>query len=255
MIRTIIIDDEPSAVNVLSLILKKKCSEDVDIIATSESPFEGKELIEKLNPDLVFLDIEMPGMTGIDLLRTFSDPSFQVVFVTAYDAYAVEAFRLSAVDYLLKPVESDDVVSAVQRIKADMLRQENTFGLRLQQLEKLLALRTTPVDTKIGIGMQDKIVFVDIPDVQYCEAQGAYTKLYLQDGKTMLASKSLGDFESQLMGHGFFRIHHHYLINLNRVKEFQRRDGGYVIMENKKQLEVSQRKRKDFLDAIQSRMV
>ena len=255
MIRTIIIDDEPSAVNVLSLLLKKKCKADVDIIATSESPREGRDLIEKLSPDLVFLDIEMPGMTGIDLLRSFPNPSFQVVFVTAYDAYAVEAFRLSAVDYLLKPVEADDIVRTINKIKTDLHQQQNSISTRLLQLEKLLLQKSAPIETKIGIGMSDKIVFIHIPDILYCEAQGAYTNVFLKDGRKMMASKSLGDFESQLAGHKFFRIHHHFLINLNHVSEFQRQDGGYVIMENKQQLDVSQRKRKEFLDAIQDILI
>jgi two-component system, LytTR family, response regulator len=251
MIRTIIVDDEPSAVNVLSLLLKKKCKDDVEIIATSGSPQEGRELILKHAPDLVFLDIEMPGMTGIDLLRSFTNPGFQVVFVTAYDAYAVEAFRLSAVDYLLKPVEADDVVKAVQKIKHDIQKNQHSITARLEVLEKLLLNNTTPMETKIGIGMSDKIVFVNIHDILYCEAQGAYTEVYLKDDKKMMASKSLGDFETQLAPHKFFRIHHHYLINLNQVKEFQRQDGGYVILENNRQLDVSQRKRREFLEAIQ----
>lgn len=255
MIRTIIIDDEPSAVNVLSLLLKKKCKEDVEIIGTSLSALEGKGLIERLHPDLVFLDIEMPGMTGIDLLRSFTNPTFQVVFVTAYDAYAVEAFRLSAVDYLLKPVEADDIVKAVDKIKADLHFHQNNIASRLQQLEKLLLQKSSPLDTRIGIGMSDKIVFVHIPDIIYCEAQGAYTKVYLKDDHKMMASKSLGDFEAQLAGHKFFRIHHHYLINLNQVREFQRQDGGFVVMENNQQLDVSQRKRKEFLEAIQDSMI
>ncbi|MEI9908771.1 MAG: response regulator [Bacteroidota bacterium] len=138
MIRTIIVDDEPSAVNVLALLLKRKCKEDVDVIATSTSPLEGRTLIEQHKPDLVFLDIEMPGMTGVDLLRSFINPGFRVIFVTAYDAYAVEAFRLSALDYLLKPVEGDDVMKAVQKIKTDINRNENTISSQLHQLEKLL---------------------------------------------------------------------------------------------------------------------
>lgn len=250
MIRTIIVDDEPSAVNVIALLLKKKCKEDVEVIATSTSPFEGKALIEQHKPDLVFLDIEMPGMTGVDLLRSFTNPTFRVVFVTAFDAYAVEAFRLSAVDYLLKPVEGDDIIRAVQKIKTDIIRNENTITSQLHQLEKLLMHNTSAAETKIGIGMADKIVFVNIPDIIYCEANGSYTNVYLKDGTKMVASKSLGDFETQLAPNKFFRIHHSSLINLNRVKEFQRHDGGYVILENGKQLEVSQRKRKDFLDAI-----
>ena len=255
MIRTIIVDDEPSAVNVLSILLKKKCKEDVEIIATSNSPVEGKALIEQHKPDLVFLDIEMPGMTGVDLLRSFTKPTFRVIFVTAFDAFAVEAFRLSALDYLLKPVEGDDVVRAVNKIKTDINRNENTISSQLQQLEKILMHNTSAAETKIGIGMAEKIVFVNISDIMYCEANGAYTTVFLLDGTKLVASKSLGDFELQLQGHKFFRIHHHNLICLNRVKEFQRYDGGYVIMENGKQLEVSQRKRKDFLDAIQGIVV
>ena len=254
MIRTIIIDDEPSAVNVLILLLQKKCKEDVEIIATSYSPLEGKSLIEQHKPDLVFLDIEMPGMTGIDLLRSFSNPAFRVIFVTAFDAYAVEAFRLSVIDYLLKPLEGEDVIRAVKKIKNDISKNENSLNVQLQQLEKLLLQKMVAGEPRIGIGMSDKIVFVNIHDILYCEATGSYTCVYLQDGKKMLASKLLGEFESQLKDYRFYRIHHSFLINLNRVKEFQRHDGGYVIMENNKQLEVSQRKRKDFLDTIQGRV-
>jgi two-component system, LytTR family, response regulator len=121
----------------------------------------------------------------------------------------------------------------------------------LQRLEDLLTHKSGPSDTKIGIGMMDKIVFVPVSDILYCEAEGAYTHVYLQDGSKMMASKSLGDFEAQLKIHRFFRIHHHFLINLSRIKEFQRHDGGYVLMENNNRLEVSQRKRKDFLEAIE----
>lgn len=249
MIRTIIIDNEPSAVNVLDLLLKKKFKDVIEVIATSNSPFEGKELIEKLSPDLVFLDIEMPGMSGIDLVHSFSNPAFRVVFVTAYDLYAVEAFRLSAIDYLLKPVEGEDIVRVVQKIKKDIDQNPNMIGARLHHLEELL-LHNTSSEPKIGISMADRIVFVNINDIVYCEAHGSYTHVYFHDGKKMVTSKSLVDFELQLADYKFFRIHHSSLINLDRVKEFQRHDGGYVVMENGKRLEVSQRKRKDFLNAI-----
>jgi two-component system LytT family response regulator len=240
---------------VLAMLLKKKCREDVDVIATSNSPLEGKALIEQHKPDLVFLDIEMPGMTGVDLLRSFSNPSFRVIFVTAFDTYAVEAFRLSVIDYLLKPLEGEDVMRAVQKIKNDINKNENPINTQLRQLERLLLQNSIISESRIGIGMSDKIVFVNIPDILYCEATGSYTYVYMNDGKKMVASKLLGEFESQLSNYKFYRIHHSYLINLNRIKEFQRHDGGYVIMENNKQLEVSQRKRRDFLDAIQDRLL
>ena len=255
MIRTIIIDDEPSAVNVLSLLLKKKCKEDIQIIATSNSPHLGKTLIEEHQPELVFLDIEMPGMTGIDLVRNFPDPNFRVVFITAFDDYAVEAFRLSAIDYLLKPVEADDIVRVVEKIKKDIRKNENTINLQLQNLQKILMQNTITSESKVGIGMADKIVFVNIADISYCKAEGAYTHVFFTDGKKIVASKSLGEFEHQLTHHKFFRIHHSFLINLHHVKEFQRFDGGYVIMNNNVRLEVSHRKRNDFLDAIDGSVV
>lgn len=255
MIRTIIIDDEPSAVNVLAMLLEKKCKETVEVIATSTSPYEGKDLIESLSPDLVFLDIEMPDMSGIDLLRSFTDPHFRIVFVTAYDAYAVEAFRLSAIDYLLKPVEGEDVAKTVQKIKKDIEKDQNIICAQLSHLEKLLMQNPLVAESKIGINMADKIMFVNINDIMYCEANGSYTNVYFHDGKKIVASRSLCDFETQLANYKFFRIHNSSLINLNSIKEFQRHDGGYVIMKNGKELEVSQRKRKNFLEAIHNMVI
>jgi two-component system LytT family response regulator len=250
MIRAMIIDDEPGAIDVLTMLLKKKCSQDVQVVATSNSPKLGKTLIEEQKPDLVFLDIEMPGMTGIDIVRSFNNPTFRVVFITAFDAYAVEAFRLSALDYLLKPVEADDIVRVVDKIKNDIRKNENPTNTQLLNLEKLLMRNAVQTDSKIAIGMADKIVFVAVSDILYCKAEGPYTHVYTSDGKKIVASKPLGEFEQQLSAHEFYRIHHSNLINLRHVKEFQRYNGGYVIMDNNEKLEVSHRKRNDFLDAI-----
>jgi two-component system LytT family response regulator len=250
MIRTIIIDDEPGAIDVLTMLLKKKCSQDVQVVATSNSPKLGKTLIEEQQPDLVFLDVEMPGMTGIDLVRSFSNPAFRVVFITAFDAYAVEAFRLSAMDYLLKPVEADDIVRVVEKIKNDIRKNENSFNSRLENLENVFKQNGMASESKIGIGMADKIVFENIAEILYCKAESAYTHVFLTDGKKIVASKSLGEFEQQLTNHKFFRIHHSILINLQHVKEYRRFDGGFVIMDNNLKLEVSHRKRNDFLKAL-----
>lgn len=255
MIRAIIIDDEPLAIESLGLILKKKCKDDVQVIASSNSAHLGKSLIEEHQPDLVFLDVEMPGMSGIDLVRSFSNPAFHVVFITAYDAYAIEALRLSAIDYLLKPVEADDIVSVVAKIKTGIRKNENLLSSQIQNLEKFFAQNSVSSESRIGIAMADKIVFINISDILYCDAQGVYTNIYLHDGNKLVASKPLGDFESQLSTHKFFRIHHSTLINLNHIKEFQRFNGGYVVMQNSAKLEVSHRKRKDFLDAIDGLIV
>ncbi len=254
MIRTIIIDDEPSAINVLATLLKKKCREDVEVVATSSLPLAGKSLIEQIKPDLVFLDIEMPGMTGVDLVRSFNNPDFRVVFVTAHDDYAVEAFQLSAVNYLLKPIGPDSVVKTIEKIKRDILTKQD-MAEPLENLKKLLTQHSKDYENKIGIAMADKIVFINIADIIYCEASSAYTNIYIKDDKKLVASKPLGDFEILLLHHRFFRIHHSYLINLNRIKEFQRQEGGYVTMENNIQLEVSRRKRQEFLAGINSFVV
>lgn len=255
MIRAIIIDDEPLAIESLSMILKKKCKDDVQVIATSNSPHLGKSLIEEHQPDLVFLDVEMAGMSGIDLVRSFSNPAFHVVFVTAFDAYAIEALRLSAMDYLLKPVEAEDIVNVVAKIKTEIRKNENLLSSQIQNLQKVFAQNTISSELRIGIAMAEKIVFVNISDILYCEASGVYTHIYLHDGKQITASKPLGDFESQLSAQKFFRIHHSTLINLNHIKEFQRFNGGYVVMQNDAKLQVSHRKRKDFLDAIDDSVV
>ena len=255
MIRTIIIDDEPSAVNVLATLLKKKCKESVEVIATSNSPLEGIDLIKKYQPNLVFLDVEMPGMTGIELMQHFPDPAFHVVFVTAHDFYAVEAFQLCALDYILKPVGPESVVKTIEKVKSDSRKIHNVMSGSIQKLERLVAIHANNSDTKIGIAMADKIIFVQTHEIVYCEASSGYTNVHLMDGRKVVASKPLGYFEVILSNYRFFRIHHSYLINLNKIKEFQRFDGGYVIMDNNKQLEVSRRKRNEFLEAIDDLVV
>ena len=254
MIRTILIDDEPSAVNVLALLLKKYCKNEVEIVAKSNSSEEGINLIKKHKPDLVFLDIEMPNMSGLDLLKTFTNPGFRVVFVTAHDTYAVEAFKLSAIDYLLKPVDSDDIMRTVMKIKNDNTQNPKFLSQQISQLEKILYANHSS-GTKIGIGMADKVIFIQISDIIYCEASGSYTKVYLLDGTKLLSSKSIGSFDNILSYHKFFRIHHSFLINLDKIKEFHRHSGGVVIMSNNVQLEVSQRKHKDFLEVIDNYII
>lgn len=249
MIKAIIIDDEPSAVEVIKLMLQKKCAGDVQVIATSNSPMEGKQLIDLLKPDLVFLDIEMPGISGIELASQIHLPNTRIIFITAYDAYAINAFKVNAIDYLLKPVDGSELLQAIHKVKHD---RESREAISLHQLKSLQQLLTAkePQPERIGIGMADKIQFIEIDKIIYCQANGAYTTVYLNDNTKLVASKSLGDFQQQLEPSGFFRIHHSYLINLNLVKEYQRNDGGYVVMHNDAKLEVSQRRRKEFLDAV-----
>jgi two-component system, LytTR family, response regulator len=247
MIRTVIIDDEPSAVEVIRLLLQKKCAADVQVIATSNSPLEGKKLINELHPDLVFLDIEMPGVSGLELASEIFNSGTRIIFITAYDSYAINAFKVNALDYLLKPVNGVDLLQAIYKVKNELESRATISRSQLQSLEKLLRGNK---ESRIGIGMAEKIQFVNTDDIVYCQANGAYTILYMNDGSKIVASKSLGDFQEQLEHSGFFRVHHSFLINLSFIKEYQRNDGGYVVMNNHAKLEVSQRKRKEFLEAV-----
>jgi len=151
---------------------------------------------------------------------------------------------------LLKPIGADKVERVVSKVKESIRKNQAMMNDQLQHLERILKMHTAGNEDKIGVGMADKIVFVNISDISYCEARGNYTNVVLHDGKKIVASKTLGEFESQFANKNFFRIHHSYLINMNRLKEFQRYEGGYVLMDNNIKLEVSQRKRKEFLEAI-----
>lgn len=155
-----------------------------------------------------------------------------------------------AIDYLQKPIEKDEVARAVVKIKDEVQKNQNAINDQLRHLTELLTHHAIIPEPRLGICMADKIVFINITDIHYCEANGSYTNVYVNDGKKMIASKSLGEFELQLANHNFFRIHRSSLINLTRIKEFQRHNGGYVIMENGQRLEVSHRKQKEFLDVI-----
>ena len=247
MIRAIIIGENTNDIHLLSSLFKTHCKEDIEVVATSTSPHEGKLLIEQYNPDLVFIDVDMPR---INKPEYFTNIRSKIVYLTACNNYTVEAFRLSSLNYLSKPIIDADVINLVQKIKDDPLHHNNYLMDGVSQLEKLFARHADGSDNKIGISMADKIIFIHISDIVFCEARGSYTVLCLMNGESLMTSRLLIDFEKQLAQHNFFRIHHHCLINLNKVKEYQRNHGGYVIMENGKELEVSKRKRKDFLSAI-----
>ncbi len=253
MIRAIIIDDEPSAVELIRLLLRKKLPQEVTVVATANDPVNGKQLILEHHPDIVFLDIEMPRLSGIELAAQLPEGFTRIVFITAYDTYAIHAFRVNAIDYLLKPVDPSDLLATIQKVQREMAERQPIVQ-QLQQLQQLLR-PANEQPARIGIAMADRIVFVELNDILYCTASGAYTSIHLQDGQKLVASKSLGEFEDQLRASGFFRSHHSSLIQLKKIRAFQKHDGGYVVMSDGAQLEVSQRKRKDFIQAIQSQLI
>jgi two-component system LytT family response regulator len=245
MIRTVILDDEKHCIESLRLDLTKYCPE-VDIVAACTSSKEGLQAIKKHKPDLVFLDIEMPWMNGFELLDLLQPVDFDVIFVTAYDSYALKAFRVSAVDYLLKPISKDDLISAVQRV----LKKVNESGTeRIQAL--LDDYFTRQHQNRITIPEKDGYQFLDIPSILYAESDGNYSRIHIKDKPALFISMTLKDFEQKVAGNNFCRVHHSYLVNLDNVDKYVRSDGGYLVMKNGAIVPVSRAKKSELKAVIQ----
>ncbi|MEO0899493.1 MAG: LytTR family DNA-binding domain-containing protein [Bacteroidota bacterium] len=246
MIRAIIIDDEEDARESLRLSIQKFCP-DVDLVAICPDPREGLELIENLKPDLVFLDVQMPHMSGFDLLERIPSPGFKTIFVTAHDKYAIKAIRFSALDFLLKPVDIDELVSAVARIKESQQQQPptNFYESVLHNVRNRLGQQG-----KLAIPTSEGMDFINIQDIIFCQADGSYTKLHLDGKRSMMISKNLKDFENILDSNFYCRVHHSYIINIGHVDKYIKGDGGYVIMSNGEHVDISRRKKEEFMRLI-----
>jgi len=247
MIRSVLIDDERNALEMMEWLLKTYCPQ-VEIVAMCDSSVQGIEAINKHRPDLVFLDIEMPNLNGFDLLEQFDKPFFDVVFCTAYDQFALKAFRYSALNYLLKPVDPFELKSTVERI------EEKKSSISKEQLSLLLQTMQQPAKTtpqRIALTTGDGLVFVPTTDIIYCEAESNYTNVVLSGGKKVLVSKVLKDIDEVLSGPDFYRVHSSFLININRIKKLIRGDGGYIIMDNDATVNISRSKRQDFMERFE----
>ena len=241
MLRAIIIDDEPNAVGLLSLRLGQHCPH-IDVVASCTNSQKGVDAILEHRPDVVFLDIEMPQMNGFDVLQAVADVPFSLVFVTAYDRFALKAFRYSAVDYLLKPIDTQELIQAVQRVE----KSRKTAPEQIDHLKVQLTSPAKLLPERIALPYQNGVTFVNLRDILYCESDDNYTKFYLADGQPYLATKSLRDIQDLLEERDFLRIHRQYLINLSHIKKFVKGEGNYVVMTNGQSIPVS-RTQKDRL--------
>lgn len=224
LLKTIIIDDEPDSIKLLELQLTQHCPE-IEIAGTFTSSVKALPAIEKIQPDLIFLDIEMPVMNGFELLEKILHLPFSVIFITAYNQYALKAFRFNAVDYLVKPIDANDLIEAVTKA----VKRIKPTSAQLSQMQR--QLRGEPA-TRIAIpGQQGGISFIDLNDIIYSEASNNYSKLILTDGKQFLISKTLKDVQEVLEEEHFLRVHRQYVINLNHVKHFNRNE-GVLTMDN-----------------------
>jgi len=242
MIRSILIDDELHCLNSLSIQLQEHCP-GVEILAKCMSGAKALEAVENMKPELVFLDIEMPTMNGFEFLERCGQISFSVIFTTSYDQYAVKAFRISALDYLLKPIDPEELVAAVQKVGDQKSRPlTEQFRMMIEQIQN----RNRGI-TKIGIPTNEGFELVPADQIIYCEANNNYTHLYLRDKTKIVACRCLKDLEEQLLDFkSFLRVHHSYLVNLNEVTRYIRGDGGYLVLANGTTVNVS-RGRKDAL--------
>lgn len=244
MIKTVIIDDERHSVETLEFKLERYCPE-VKVVAHFNDPQQGLEFLKTENVDLLFLDIEMPRMDGFELLEQLGEAPFDVIFTTAYDEFGIRAIKFSALDYLLKPVQSQELKDAIAKFN-----KKSTHTIPSSQLEVLFSnikeeQRGKP--GKIALATKESIEFVAPEDIVVCTSDSNYTMIYLADGRRKLISKTLKDFEDLLTGFNFFRVHHSHLVNLGHVREYIRSDGGYLVMSNKMTLPVSRSKREDLL--------
>lgn len=254
MIKALIIDDEESAVNVVSLLLKKHVPE-IDSITTAIGSQQGLYAINQIQPDLVFLDIEMPMMSGFELLEKFPDYSFDVIFITAYDHYAIKAIRFSALDYLLKPIDTDELKTAVQRFMArriqarEKIKSAKDHQSRYSNL--LHNLKTEePGDYRLAIATTEGTHFYQPAEIIRCEADGNYTKFFLTNKKPVIASRTLKEFDEILSGQQFIRVHRAHLVNKRYIRSFT--NDHELQMSDDATVEVSRRRWEDVKRMLQN---
>lgn len=246
-----IIDDEVHCVEGLVLHLKNKFPE-TEIVFKGTRPEEALKSLSEIQPDLLFLDVEMPGMNGFELLDQLPDRTFDVIFTTAYSQYAAEAFKAKAVNYLLKPIDDNELEAAVAQWKKEKEKGSHISSEKIQELLTYMK-REGIMKNKIAVPVSDGFEFIETNDILYCQAQGNYTQLFTSENRKLLLSKTLKDFEKLLDKYFFIRIHKSFLINPNFIKKYSRNDGGYLIMQNNQSIPVSNSKKElitNLFDAI-----
>jgi two-component system, LytTR family, response regulator len=246
MVRAVIIEDEPRNMRILTTLIAEFCPM-VTIVGTADNARSGESAIRDFEPDLVFLDIEMPLGSGFEILNNLMPINFEVIFVTAFDKYMIQAFKYCVIDYLLKPVNIDELKYAVQ----NAVKRIEVNKANLQVANLLNNLRAdNPGSKKIALPVRGGYDFVRISDIIRCEASGSYCTVYINGGVKMVAAKNLKEYESVLPSELFFRIHNAHLINLSFVRKYNQGRGGYVEMEDGSIIEVATRKKNEFLQRV-----
>ncbi len=247
-LKTIIVDDERNCRDNLKMLVEEYCPE-VEVIAVAESAAKARSLIKEFNPDLVFLDINMPEEDGFTFLKSITERDFSVVFVTAHNEYALKAIKENAVDYLEKPIDIEDLMKAVKKVvKA---RQEES-GIDHKAIQHLIeSVTSTKDNNKVAISTSDGFILVNNEDIIYLEADTNYTTIYLTNNTKLVSSRTIKTFEDVLNKKVFFRTHRSFIINMaSHLKKFSRKDGNVVIMSNNVSVPISRRILQEFLEQV-----
>lgn len=236
--KAIIIDDSSNAVAALKADIADYCP-DIEVIGDANGVVNGAKAIRELSPELVFLDIQMGDGSGFDLLEILGEHRPKIIFTTSSNEHAIQAFRFSAIDYLLKPIDPEELQAAVSKAVRSTSQQISTLKSHLKG-----------GGNRIALNSQDKIQVIDIPDIVRCESSGSYTLFYTKDGEQVLVTRTLKEYDQLLSEQGFLRVHQSHLVNLDYVREFVKSEGGYLVMKDKSEVPVSSRKKSTVLSVL-----
>lgn len=245
-IKAIIVDDEQHCIDALQTMLQKKCP-GVNVIGSAKSVREAKELVDELQPDLVFLDVEMPYQNGFELLKLFEKVFFDVIFTTAYEQYALKAIKFNALDYLLKPFSVKELQDALDKCREKKMNRLKDPGVSPMEvfLQNMKTLQQA--HKKIALPTINGLVFMPVQNIVRCESTGNYTRIFFTDKKNLMVSRPLKEFEELLSDVDFFRVHNSHLINMQQMQSYIQGEGGFALMSDGTQVEVSRRRKADFL--------
>lgn len=244
MIKAVIVDDIKDSRESLKSDLKNYCP-DIEIIGEADSVVSASKILKSSQPNLVFLDIQLGDGSGFDILEILGEINFNVIFTTASDAYALKAFKFSAIDYLLKPIDPDDLIAAVDKAKKSKKTDHASIDLLMEHSKQAYK----PLK-RLALNTLDKIHVVNISDILRCEADVNYTQFFFADNTKLLVTKTLKEFEEMLKDHQFLRVHQSHLVNTSCIKEFVKGDGGYLVMNDGSNVPVSTRKRNSVVEAL-----
>lgn len=248
-IRVVLIDDEVQSQKTLRVFLQDYCPK-VEILGEANGVLEGYKLLLETNPDTVFLDIQMNDGTGFDLLNKFPNPPFQVIFTTAFDEFAIKAFKYNAVDYLLKPIDVDELIRAVRKINPTV--KELDSG---ERLTNLLETKKTGKFRKIALSTSKGLHFLELSNIIRLQSDANYTTFFLLNGKRIMVAKTLKSYEDLFVGEDFFRPHQSHIINLKHVGEILREDGGFILMKDDYKIPISRSKKTQFMKMVSDRFI